>query len=141
MTEELEPERIFARALRPVAAALEASPVSIHLIDGATGALRLEAQSDHGGVSDRSGLPRDRGLTGSVLQSGCMIAADRPDTDPRYDADVDTPADGVTRPLIAVQGARGGARHPISRRRRGGARRRDALGCPVRGDPERPLVP
>ena len=37
-----------------------------------------------------------------VLQTGHLVATDRPDTDPRFDAEVDTPTDGRVGPLLCV---------------------------------------
>lgn len=102
MTNEILPERLVDAALRSVAALLAAGPVSLHLIDNAAGELALEGQCDDAGVSDRVRLPRDRGLTGMVLQTGHLVAADRPDRDSRFDAAVDTAADGVIRPLLCM---------------------------------------
>jgi GAF domain-containing protein len=76
--------------------------VSLHLIDGRTGELALEGQRDEGGVSDRSRLPRDRGLTGTVLQTGCLVATDHPEIDPRFDPEVDTPQGGRVGPILCV---------------------------------------
>jgi GAF domain-containing protein len=102
LTAEVEPERLIDAALRPVAQTLSAAPVSLHLIDGRTGELALEGQRDEGGVSDRSRLPRDRGLTGTVLQTGCLVATDQPESDPRFDPEVDTPEGGRVGPILCV---------------------------------------
>ncbi len=101
ITAEVEPERVFAAALRPVGAALPASPVSLYLIDAESGELGLEQQFESG-VGDRPRLARGRGLTGSVLQTGWMVASDAPEKDPRFDSEVDTPEDGVCAPLLCV---------------------------------------
>ncbi|MDH3521902.1 MAG: response regulator [Myxococcales bacterium] len=102
LTSEVEPERLIDAALRPVAEGLSASPVALYTIDGRSGELRLEGQRDAAGVSDRPRLPRDRGLTGLVLQTGRLVAADHPQSDSRFDPAVDTPADGRSRPLLCV---------------------------------------
>ena len=102
MTNEVEPEQLIRSALRPVAQALSASPASIHLIDGRTGELVLEGERDEGGVSDRPRLPRDRGLTGMVLQTGRLVATDHPESDARFDAEVDTPQGGEAGPLLCI---------------------------------------
>jgi len=102
VTNEVEPEQLIRSALRPVAQALSASPASIHLIDGRTGELVLEGERDEGGVSDRPRLPRDRGLTGMVLQTGRLVATDHPESDARFDAEIDTPQGGEAGPLLCI---------------------------------------
>jgi FixJ family two-component response regulator len=99
---EVEPQRLVEAALRPVASALPAAPVSLYLIDNASGELRLEGQHDATGRGDRKSLPRQRGLTALVLQTGRVVASDRPQADPRFDPDVDTPEHGVPGPLLCV---------------------------------------
>jgi signal transduction protein with GAF and PtsI domain len=99
---EVEPQRLVEAALRPVARALPASPVSLYLIDNASGELRLEGQHDETGRGDRKTLPRQRGLTALVLQTGRVVATDRPQADPRFDPDVDTPENGAAGPLLCV---------------------------------------
>jgi GAF domain-containing protein len=99
---EVEPPRLLEAALRPVARALPAAPVSLYLIDNASGELRLEGQHDGTGRGDRKSLPRQRGLTALVLQTGRVVATDRPQADPRFDPDVDTPENGVAGPLLCV---------------------------------------
>jgi FixJ family two-component response regulator len=99
---EVEPERLIDAALRPVARTLSASPVSLYLIDGRTGELALEGQRDDAGVSDRARLPRDRGLTALVLQTGRLVATEHPESDSRFDPLVDTPEDGRKGPLLCV---------------------------------------
>jgi len=99
---EVEPRRLVDAALRPVARALSAAPVSLYLIDNATGELRLEGQCDESGRGDRKSLPRQRGLTALVLQTGRVVATDRPQADPRFDPDVDTPESAVAGPLLCV---------------------------------------
>ena len=56
-----------------------------------------EAQCEGTDV-DRADLPRGAGLTGGCLQSGAIVAADRPERDPRFDPEVDTPESGSARP-------------------------------------------
>ncbi len=99
---EVEPERVLGLALGAVAQRLGAAPVSLYLLsaDGAT--LELEAEVDGGRLGDREQLARDRGLVGCVVQTGQLIAVESPQDDPRFDAGVDTPADGLARPMICV---------------------------------------
>jgi GAF domain-containing protein len=99
---EVEPQRLVEAVLRPVASALPAAPVSLYLIDNASGELRLEGQQDATGRGDRKSLPRQRGLTALVLQTGRVVATNRPQTDPRFDPDVDTPENGSVGPLLCV---------------------------------------
>lgn len=100
VTAEVEPARILDAALRPIAEALGAAPVSIYLQDAARGVLVREAECDAGRRSDRPELPATAGLTGSVLQSGQIVATGDPAEDPRFDAEVDTPGDGTAGPLV-----------------------------------------
>ena len=101
VTSEVEPARILAAALAPVADALAAAPVSIYLRDLATGDLAREAEHDGGdGRGDRERLPAARGLAGAVLATGQLVATADPSGDPRFEASVDTPASGAAGPLI-----------------------------------------
>jgi DNA-binding response OmpR family regulator/putative methionine-R-sulfoxide reductase with GAF domain len=101
VTVEVEPSRILGAALRPVAAALHAAPVSLYLL-GENGLVR-EAEWDGGVRADRPALPLGRGLTGAVVETGQLVATTDPSSDPRFDAAVDTPADG--RPGALLCGA------------------------------------
>jgi len=98
VTGEVEPGRLLAAALRPLAAALHAAPVSIYL--ASPEGLAREAEWDGGVRGDRERLPAGRGLTGAVAQSGQLVASADPAADPRFDAEVDTPADGRVGPLL-----------------------------------------
>jgi CheY-like chemotaxis protein len=102
LTVEVEPERLLPAALRAIARRLEASPVSLYLLDDRSGELALEAQVDSDGRVDRDRLPRSRGLTAAALQAGGLVATGRPQADPRFDAGVDTPEDAGVSPLLAV---------------------------------------
>ena len=101
MTRETVPERLLAASLRPIARATAARAVSLYLIDNATGRLVCEAQCEGSDV-DRADLPRDAGLTGGSLQSGAIVAADRPERDARFHPEVDTPESGATGPLLVI---------------------------------------
>jgi len=101
VTSEVEPARILDAALRPIATALTAAPVAIYLRDPESGGLAREAEHDGGdGRSDRAQLSASRGLAGAVLATGQLVATGDPTRDPRYDADVDTPASGAAGPLV-----------------------------------------
>jgi len=100
VTAEVEPARILEAALRPVAEALQAAPVSLYLLDEEQGDLIREAEYDGGSRSDRPMLATGVGLAGTVLESGCLIASDDPAADPRFDPGVDTPEDGAPGPLL-----------------------------------------
>jgi len=103
VTAEVEPLRILTAALRPVATALRAVPVSLYLLSD--GGLTRETEWDGGVRSDRVKLPLGQGLTGVVAETGQLVATDDPAADPRFDATVDTPEDGQAGPLLcgAVQ--------------------------------------
>ena len=102
LTAEVDPGRLVVKVLRAVATMLPAAPVGLYLIENASGTLRLEGQVEGAGPSDREVFDRSSGLTGMVLQTGHLVATDHPDKDPRFDPDVDTPADGSIRPLVCV---------------------------------------
>lgn len=101
-TDEVEAERVFAGVLKPLSALLPAAPVSIFVLDPADGELRREGECDGGVANDRQQLAVGRGLTGHVLQTGQLVATARPDADPRFDAEVDTPMDGRVRPYLCL---------------------------------------
>jgi DNA-binding response OmpR family regulator len=101
-TAEVDPARLLAAALRPVAAAFSAAPVSLYLRDASSGELVQEAQCDDAVCGDRPRLPRGRGLTGNVFETGRLVATETPASDPRFDAAVDTPADGAANPLLCL---------------------------------------
>jgi DNA-binding NarL/FixJ family response regulator len=102
LTLEIDPARILSGVLRRAAAALGAPIAALHLIDNPNGALLLEREFEGEGGGDRERLPRGRGLTGNALQTGALVASPHPERDPRFDPDVDTPADGELRPLLCV---------------------------------------
>jgi DNA-binding response OmpR family regulator len=98
MTAEVEPERMLRAALGAVATQLDASPVSVYLLDAATGKLRREAQVPEQGAGDREQLPSDAGLMAIAFSDGRAIESDGPGRDPRCDAAVDSAQEGVARP-------------------------------------------
>ncbi len=100
ITAEVEPTRVLDGALRLVAQRLSAAPVSLYRLDGESGLLCRTAERDEGRRADREALPRGRGLTGTVLESGALVASESPEQDPRFDAEVDTPADGAAGPMV-----------------------------------------
>jgi FixJ family two-component response regulator len=99
---ETEPGRMLDRALSAVATQLRAAPVSLYLLSPDATLLELEAEVDGGVAADRPSLPAGRGLTGTSCQSGQLVAVEAPELDGRFEADIDTPADGVPRPYLCV---------------------------------------
>ncbi|MBW2272300.1 MAG: response regulator [Deltaproteobacteria bacterium] len=99
---EIEPADLFLAALRPIERALRAAPVSLYLAEGGSGDLVQEVGLDGGLREDRPRLPRVAGLTGAVFETGCLVASPDPPSDPRFDAEVDTPRDGKPGPLLCV---------------------------------------
>jgi len=99
---EVDPARVLAGVIRALERELSADPAGIYLLSGRSGELSLEAGSEGGLRQEREMLPRDRGLTGAVLQTRYLIATAAPDEDPRFDPEVDTAADGKTGPLLCI---------------------------------------
>jgi FixJ family two-component response regulator len=102
VTAEVEPHRLVQAALRPVARALGAAPVSLYLLDAEGEALVREGECDGERRSDRERIGLGAGLTGTVVETGRLVAAGEPQSDPRFDADVDTPQDGRAGPLLCL---------------------------------------
>ncbi len=102
LTAEIEPSRLIAAVLRAVAESVQAAPVSLYLLDPSGKELLLEAQCELASHADHERLPADRGLTGAVCQTGHLIATDAPESDPRFDAIVDTPEGSPARPLLCL---------------------------------------
>jgi sigma-B regulation protein RsbU (phosphoserine phosphatase) len=88
--------------LRAVAEALPASPVALYLIENKSGSMLLEGQAEGIAGADRDCLERGAGLTGTVVQTGHLVATNHPEKDPRFAPEVDTPEGGEIRPLICV---------------------------------------
>jgi len=99
---EVEPERVLRGAMTAVAQQLSAAPISLYLLSPDRTSLEVEAEVDGGIVGDRETLPTDRGLVGHVIQSGQLVAVEEASSDVRFDADVDTPSDGLARPYLVV---------------------------------------
>ncbi|MFP6606236.1 MAG: response regulator [Myxococcota bacterium] len=102
LVNEVEPDSVFQAVLEPIERELSAVPVSLYLVDRASGDLVCEAQRDGGSRADRKVLPSNQGLTGTVLQAGSLVASQSPELDSRYDRDVDTPEDGTPGPLLCL---------------------------------------
>jgi GAF domain-containing protein len=102
MTREVEPPRVLGSALEALSTALRAEPVSVLLLDAASGELRLEAQWAGGGSSDRAAVQRGAGLTGAAFETGQPVVCDAPQSDPRFDPACDTPESGVAAPLVVL---------------------------------------
>lgn len=102
MVNDVEPQRVIGAVLQPLVQGLPAAPVSLYLIDATTGVLRCEGQCDGGLRADRPELPKSSGLTGLALQTGYLVAAQEPQSDPRFDPEVDTPEDGCVGPFLCL---------------------------------------
>lgn len=100
--DEVEPERVIAGVLRPLCALLPAAPVSLYLLDASTGQLVQEGECDGGVSGDHERIEIGRGLTGTVLQTGSLIATSDPGADPRFDPEIDTPLSGAARPMLCL---------------------------------------
>jgi len=101
-TSEVAPERILGAALAAASGALGDAPVSLHLLDPISGELVIESARDAAARPDRDRLPRARGLTGTVLETRCPVSSAEPESDPRFDPEVDTPEDGKPGPFLCV---------------------------------------
>jgi len=99
---EVEPKRVFDAAIRPIALALEAAPVALFLRDPESGELVCEGQVDGGRCADRTRISAQRGLTGTVLATGNLVATPKPQDDPRFDSEIDTPEGGEAAPLLCL---------------------------------------
>lgn len=99
---EVEPARVYRAALGAVASRIGAAPIALYLQSSDGARLELEAEFDGGVVGDRPELPLDRGLVGGVMRSGQLVATEDPESDPRFDAAVDTASDGLARPMLCV---------------------------------------
>jgi DNA-binding response OmpR family regulator len=99
---EVDPDRILANVLRRVAETLDAAPCALYLREPGGEALVQEAAWDGGRREDRPRLESGRGLTGSVFETGRLVATAEPQADPRFDAATDTPASGEALPLLCV---------------------------------------
>jgi GAF domain-containing protein len=102
LVDEVEPGRVIEAALRPLVTLLPAAPVALYMIDASTGLLVREGQCDGAVCEDRPTLESGRGLTGTVQQTGAMIASQDPEADPRFDIEIDTPLGGQPRPLLCL---------------------------------------
>ena len=102
LVREIEPAALLDAALRAVSAQLAECGASLFLIDNRSGRLHLEHELAGAGPGDRSQLPRDRGVTGQVLQGRGAVAEAQPERDDVFDPDVDTALDGEGRPLLCV---------------------------------------
>jgi DNA-binding response OmpR family regulator len=102
VADEVEPERMLRLAMTAVAQQLSAAPVALFLLSPDRTSLEAEAEADGGIVGDRVSLPADRGLVGQVIQSGQLIAVEDASSDDRFDAEIDTPSDGLARPYICA---------------------------------------
>ncbi len=100
VTAEVEPERVLAAALRPIGEILRAAPVSVFLLD-ARGELVREAEWDGGHRTDRDSLPVG-GIAGALLEGAPLVATGDAAQHPRFDAAVDTPADGEAGALVCA---------------------------------------
>ena len=102
MVHEVEPTSLLRTALRALESELEADPASLYLIDSNSGELVREAAGGRGLRLDHERLATGRGLTGTVLQRGQLVASAEPASDPRFDAAVDAPMDGQPGPLLLL---------------------------------------
>jgi DNA-binding response OmpR family regulator len=99
---EVDPARVLAGALAAAGPALGAECAALYLRDAATGDLVRQAEWSAEGASDRERLVPGKGLTGTVLETGCPVVTDQPARDPRFDPEVDTPASGAADPIVCL---------------------------------------
>lgn len=102
VTEELEPQRVLARAVGVLSSTLPADLVSLYLAEPNSGELKCESMTGGVGMADRACLPLDRGLTGRAVETGAPLLRMEPRQDPRFDLEVDTPLEGDSRALLCM---------------------------------------
>jgi DNA-binding response OmpR family regulator len=102
LVNHVEPERVLRAALEPIQRELAAVPVSLYLTDPTQARLVCEVQLDGGLRSDRAELPTAKGLSGTVLQTGHLVATESPELDSRFDPEVDTAEDGCVHPFLCL---------------------------------------
>jgi two-component system KDP operon response regulator KdpE len=102
VTAEIEPDRLLEAALAAVATTTRADLASLYLVSRDGRELLLEGQCDRAGRGDRPRLPAHVGLTGTVFQTGQLVATDAPDGDARFTPEVDTPAGGTVGPFLCA---------------------------------------
>jgi DNA-binding response OmpR family regulator len=98
---EVEPVRVIAGALAAAGEALGAQCTALYLRN-LEGGLTCEGAWSSAEAADREELAIGRGLTGTVLETGRPVATDEPSRDPRFDAQVDTPAAGEIGPFLCL---------------------------------------
>jgi DNA-binding response OmpR family regulator/putative methionine-R-sulfoxide reductase with GAF domain len=102
VTDEVEPDRLLEATLAAIAKAVRADVASLYLVDREGKELVLEKQYDRAGPMDRPRLSAHAGLTGTVFQTGRLVATDVPDGDSRFAPEIDTPEGGAVGPLLCV---------------------------------------
>jgi GAF domain-containing protein len=99
---EVEPVRVLAGALAAAGEGIGARSAALYLRDPDSGGLRCEAQWCADEAADRETLAAGGGLTGTVLESGRLVATDDPASDPRFSPGLDTPASGEPAPFLCL---------------------------------------
>ena len=102
VTEEIDPDRMLKAALGALARSLAADPVTLYLADPNSGRLKSEGANRAGPAGDRTDLPLGRGLADRVVSRGEVLVAPDPESEVEFDAQVDTPLDGVPRSILCM---------------------------------------
>jgi DNA-binding response OmpR family regulator len=95
---EGDPVTLPARLLAILAARVPAAGASLYLLEPGGHAFVREAEWEGGALRDRPRLPAGRGLAGAAATTGVFVIAEAPETDPRFDPEVDRPAGDAAAP-------------------------------------------
>lgn len=102
VSDEIDPDRMLKAALGSLARSLAADPVTLYLADPNSGRLKREGAYQAGPTDDRTDLPLGRGLVDRVLSRGEVLVVPDPESEADFDAQVDTPLDGIPRSILCM---------------------------------------
>jgi DNA-binding response OmpR family regulator/putative methionine-R-sulfoxide reductase with GAF domain len=102
VTDELDPERVIARALGVLRDTFPADLVSLYLADPNSNELKREQMTGGPGMADQVRLPLAQGLTGRAVETGAALLQMALERDSRFDREVDTPLEGHAHALLCI---------------------------------------
>lgn len=99
-----DPDRVVAALLARLGEALDARGVALHRAEAGDRGFRREAEwlCRTRPARDHARLPAARGLAGAAAGTGVFVACADPAADPRFDAEVDRPAEGEPGGLLCL---------------------------------------